>query len=396
MNKSRVRFTALVLVALSAITVAGCRGRIPSFRIPRIPAAPKVRVPEFKQVQINPVPRPFNPRVRIPEGVVARFPRSVPRPILPGLPARPPIFRAAPPAEEAGALKRVSPHLEEIGQLGRNQEWDKLSQPVQEALRTPNLPPELQETLGGVDRQASRMQSIEELETVLGTGKVDPARVDSLKKNLAHLREATGDHELARSVENYLALKAELAGCPKVARKLLPAGQREVDAARRFRDLKTSLLGEGQARPAHPEAADWWSQHLIPEPKAGGPRVWVKESALKDLPSLKKELQAADKVLRARLKTRIKAKATAPRYYLGQNLARLQHYSRLGKKGQEDEKKKVRAQWREQPAAAVARLLGRPLTPAEKVLVPRMLRQGEQSAGIARIFRELDRAAAKP
>jgi hypothetical protein len=380
-----MRFTALALVALSAVTVAGCRGRIPSFRIPRIPAVPMVRAPQFKPVRINSVPPRFNPRVAIPEGEMARFPRSLPRSILPVLPARPPILPVAPPAEEAVALNRVSPHLEEIGQLGRNHEWGKLRQPVQKVLRTSKkLPPDLRETLGATDQQARRMQSIDELEMALSAEKLDPARVDTLKKNAVALLEATGDPELAELTQKYLSLKAELA-----ADNLKP------DSAARFRDLKKALLNEGRASADNAEAANWWTVPLIPEAPAKGPRVMVEESTLKDLPSLKKAMQAADKELRTQLRARIEAKAQGTRYYLGQNLARLQQYSRLGKQGQDDEKKKVRNQWQEQPAATVARLLGRPLTPGEKILVPLMLRQGERPAGIARIFRGLDRAAAK-
>jgi hypothetical protein len=302
------------------------------------------------------------------------------------IPVRPRIQPVSSQAEEAAVLKSVSPHLEEIGQLGRNHEWGKLRQPVQEVLRTSKkLPPDLRETLGATDQQARRMQSIDELEMALSADKLDPARVDSLKRNAVALLEATGEPELAELTQKYLSLKAELA-----ADNLKP------DAAARFRDLKKTLLNEGRTSGDNAEASNWWTVPLIPEAPAKGPRVMVEESTLKDLPSLKKAMQAADKQLRAQLRKRIEAKAQGTRYYLGQNLARLQQYSRLGKQGQDDEKKKkVRNQWQEQPAATVARLLGRPLTPGEKILVPLMLRQGEQPAGISRIFRGLDRAAAK-
>jgi hypothetical protein len=394
MNRNRVRITTLGLAAMIAVTSTGCRGRIPSFRFGRAPAVPKVRAPEFKPAQFNPPPRFNAPRAGWPHGEMPHFP--APRPLLHPLLVRPRIPHAAAQVEEAAALASVRPHLEEIGQLGRNQQWGKLNQPVQEALRTPKLPAELQETLGAVDRQASRMQSIEELQTVISTGKLDPARVDALKKNVAVLLEATGDPELVRSVQNYLSLNAELAGYRDMARNLLPGGSREGDAFARLRDLKQSLLGEGKVRPVNPKTADGRGRQPLPEAGPQGPRPKVEESALQDMPALKKEMQAVEKELRARLKTRIEARTQGPRYYLGQNLARLQHYSRQGKQEQEEEKKKVRDQWQEEPAATVARLLGRALTPAEKARITRLLAAGVEPAAIARWFRQQEKPVVKP
>jgi hypothetical protein len=101
-------------------------------------------------------------------------------------------------------------------------------------------------------------------------------------------------------------------------------------------------------------------------------------------------MAAANKQFRARLKADLAKQKEMRQHFLHENthfLHALTHRS----KDDDEWRKKMKL---EQPAATVTRLLGRHLTPAERLLVPQMQAQGKQPAEVAQLFLELDKAAA--
>jgi hypothetical protein len=269
-------------------------------------------------------------------------------------------------------------------------DWSQVRKLAQTEISVKDLPADLRTSLKKVDLEAGRLQRLEELQNALDKPWAKAPDVDVLQDQLATLLEASGDPVLTTQAQRYLAYKAACEGYLDVAQQLLPLGP-AADTAPQLRDLKSiaggdkkegaRILGELDAGKHGPAAPD----HLLtPEADPGGFRPRPKEPAGSGLPPLGGK-KATEKPLRS-LKGEISERIKDNSRLLHEHLHVIHDYGQAARdlpKEKNDEKQE------EQPDEAVAKCLGRDLTPAERILVGQMHRRGKKPAEMAGILRQL-------
>jgi hypothetical protein len=110
------------------------------------------------------------------------------------------------------------------------------------------------------------------------------------------------------------------------------------------------------------------------------------------LPPLKEELARREKQLRAPLtkETNEQIEIYIPRIQARLNV--IQDYSQMKRDRTEQKEHK---QPHEEYVTAVAEILGRKVTPVERILIQQMQRQGKEAAEMATILRQLQSASPK-
>jgi hypothetical protein len=306
----------------------------------------------------------------------------------PGVRGHRPLLRES----EHVALAKHSDALHKIHALGSRQEWDRVAKLVAKELTLLEVTSPLRSDLSAVELQAKHLSNLEEVQTLIGSRWQKPPQVQTVEQRLAALLEATGDARLVTRVQRNLAFKAAWEGHAEAAQKLLPPGAPDEDALTMLRDLKTVLLGEGDAgvRPPGggmhgPPAPE---QPLLPEGSPEGVRPSLRESAQAGLLEPEEESSSAQRSYRP-MDQEIRRHAAQHRHELHFHLDLLHRYSQQARgEGQEKDDRQ-----RESPEAAVAKLLTRELTPSERILVRQMHQHGKRPEEMAKILRQLKPAA---
>jgi hypothetical protein len=290
-------------------------------------------------------------------------------------------------------LSKASAKLvEQIHTLGVKNQWDGARKLIQGGLRGNEFPDRLRHTFKTLDGHARRLNSLENIKQAIGQSWKRPPDVPRLRQDLAGLLDGTGDAALATRTQRFLALKAAWEGHPKAALELLPPRATGEDNPTLLRDLKALVMGEGKAAPqaAGKAAGEMSGSRIptdipIPDPGPGGVRPAVKGSARAGLPPLDKAKASSKKPFRE-LKEVIREQIEIQRQGMEVHLHILQDYSR---KARELSRDKDKTTSQAQPAPTVKKLLGRDLTPAERVLMTQMHRRGKTPAQMAAILRRL-------
>jgi hypothetical protein len=123
----------------------------------------------------------------------------------------------------------------------------------------------------------------------------------------------------------------------------------------------------------------------LPEADGGGVRPGVKEPAGPGLPPLGKG-KASPKTSSRDVKEEIGELIHTHNPLMDAHLHTLHHFSRQAQESAQDQGKEKQ---KEQPRTAVKKLLGRDLTPAERILVTQMHRRGKKPAEMADILSKL-------
>jgi hypothetical protein len=174
----------------------------------------------------------------------------------------------------------------------------------------------------------------------------------------------------AAVMRRYLALRAEMEGQPDVARRLLLPGE-ERDAQLVLRDLRVLEAISATPPPFSPLG------HLpLPEPEPLSLKALVREQPIVDLEALVEDLPATE--LRARRGALRFIEISAGRHWSHVVLS-LRHHKGATAVSQRDDHE-----------TEVERQLGRPLTPAEQLLVRRLLRN-KTTAEVVAILRRMER-----
>jgi hypothetical protein len=429
--------------------------RPPSVRPPAV-RPPTVRPPAVRSptVELPPTVRPGRlPGVEVQGTVGGVRPPAVGVPLRGGAhvepTARPLALDAFPlrkPTAErvpAGDLRRLAVGLEEFRAPGLQRDAGALRRLADNHLGIPNLAPDLEQTLSlvrahtqaledltrlqaalargesqrlpnvdlsqwplGLERRTRGLTSLARLrETISGRWQAAPD-VDLLERQLADLLDLTGDARLTTSTQRCLAYKARLEGYPEAAEKLLPPGHSAAEDRLRLRDLKVVPRSEGSAGPraarlaAAPDdvgAGPVGPRPLTPVPDAGGVRPATAERPRAGLPPLDDDLAAPERHAQKDLTEETEREIDRQWHALHPLLHRLHEYGQLAHGlSRRQPSPQGEKQADEPPTAMVARLLRRELTPAERVLVSAMHRQGKKPDEVAAILRALETPAAKP
>jgi hypothetical protein len=328
--------------------------------------------------------------------------------IIPGGPPAPPAPGVPVPtgAEKKAVLDRLASDLGEVEALANKGDWAGLQAA---RLERPELPRELNQALRDVDVAGKRLQVLHGLNGELSAGKVPlvgaaqeanlpesvqgaleeannlanlqaaveaPFRgkpnVEQLEKELGVFAAFTHDPEAARSVRIHLAQKAAQEGHADEATQLL-------------RDVKPVKDPGPVVGPPKPPPVG-----LLPEAGQGISPARQKPAS-DGLPPLKDKVATAAKQSRERAAERVRAHIEQGRSSIAPQLQLIHVYrvtvGRLGRDGgRRDEERRPG----ESAEAAIARLLGRPLTPTDKILIVGELRKGKRPGEIAKALRELD------
>jgi hypothetical protein len=293
---------------------------------------------------------------------------------------------------ERVALAKHADPLHEIRALGLRQEWDRVANLVGKELTLLEVTSPLRSDLSAVELQAKHLSNLKEVQTLIGSRWQKPPQVEAVEQRLAALLEATGDARLVTRVQRNLAFKAAWEGHAEAAQKLLPPGAPDEDALTMLRDLKTVLLGEGEAgvRPPGggmhgPPAPE---QPLLPEGNPEGVRQPPRESARASLPEPEEEPSSTLRSYRP-MDQEIRRHAGLHRHELHLHLDMLHRYSQQARdEGQQKDESK-----QESSEAAVAKLLARKLTASERILVRQMHQHGKRPEEMAKILGQLQPAA---
>jgi hypothetical protein len=248
--------------------------------------------------------------------------------------------------------------------------WVALSEGMAEAGPVGNLSESLP---GPVRRWAQDLNSVEDLVADFGRPWTKEPDVAALGRKLTIVEEYTGDSALTKRLQVELANKAASEGYP--------------DAAGKLRDLKIEprpgvapLPEEGPPPPIPlliPEATPGARPPLVESPRAGLPSLEVKQVAQQ----MRSHLQA--EVSR---QLEFGSNMTSSHLYLARFLSQ-----KLGRSADSDEDRRKEEE-RRGAIAAVPRSLGRPLTPAERILASHMHGRGQQPAAIAKVLQQLSKS----
>jgi hypothetical protein len=300
--------------------------------------------------------------------------------LVPG-PARPVLERVARLARRDLALRRLRTALE----AGRA--WPQVA--------VEDLPESLRPVARG-------LRALAEVRAVAEGSLRTPPDAAQLRRACAEMGEALGDPDLVARVRQDLAVRAFLAGHPGPARELLPRTGSPAHAAAALRDLTVLLAGKGKvsstpaaraARRGPPPGV----KPLLPEADRRGWRVGVRESARADLPPL----DEAGQLLRAggrrpgggkkgqdgrsngtgaqgppnvSFPAQVQAALARQQDDAQQALAAVRQLE--GRERDEEGEDECLLE-------SLARRLGRPLTPAERVVALQLRRQGTPAKAIA-------------
>jgi hypothetical protein len=327
--------------------------------------------------------------------------------------------------------------------LGEKGEWGQVSKLARQELSLPKLSAEHHPIFTAVRTQARRLESLAALRSALERGPLprlsdqevvglsalqtsirglhsldevgaavktrweQPPHVPTLERNLEEVQRATGDGKLTDSLRWRLAVKAAGEGHPAAAKALVPADSRERVTVDKLRDMAHVLAEKGDAGAAGGSGPAPKPPLPIPEPDPKGTRPAPKGSILEGLPSLENmenkvlepKMAAARKQLHDDLTAAVGQQMALSQLHLNAHLGLLRAWSRearqLASAQQAPPRPKAEDQQEEQPVAAVAKRIGRKLTPAERILVLQMWRHGKGPAEMAKILRGLETAAPK-
>lgn len=287
-----------------------------------------------------------------------------------------------------------------------------------------NLPPKLRESLNAVQTTGPRVERLNRLQEPLAAGKrvvlgredvnVLPPPLKQGFEELAHLEHLeaglttkwSGQPDLAeieqglsqlafvrkdpnpvRKVRVALVLKAADEGHEDVARRLLPADLQTEDFPAVLRDLKAASAAAKSAPTATSQPALPAEPLLIPEGTAGT-RPAVKERVAAGLPPLE-EVTTVTQQTRRRLLDRVAAELETQSHHFHLHLHCIHDFSQQAQTAAREDQPLAEPS-NEKPEAAVARLLGRSITPTERILISGMLARGKKPAEIAAELRTLD------
>jgi hypothetical protein len=223
------------------------------------------------------------------------------------------------------------------------------------------LPAPLREKIDG-------LRSLEELQSFLAKGWRAPPEADALPKHLVNILKATNDAARVTRWQQELAARASQEGHPEVAKKL--------------RDMKLAAAeGEAMNRPF---------PGLVPEGPAQSVKPGIKEPVGAGLPPLEEDVAATAQRVRTQISNtvgEIRVKYASPAAWHPVQSRQLAAGVREPARHKDD-----RAE--DEPERAVAGILGRSLTPAERSLVSAMSARGKKPADIATVLRGLELPAA--
>jgi hypothetical protein len=256
-------------------------------------------------------------------------------------------------------------------ELVLSRDWQGAARLVGEAKLPADFPPALRPEFDGLGKEVRCLKALSELGVVInGSGK-EPAEIVA---NLGKLGELSEDPELLTQLRQYSRCRFCLEGNAEAAAKVLPGGKAPADADGLLRDMKALRSGGDASKLPMGDSV----LGLVPEPPALSFRPGVKEAYGADLPAL----ESAEKEARLAVLVRMEESAEVHFAHVHVHLYHLTHglhYVPGGTDRDRDE--------REKTAAEVEKVLGRNLTPAERVLVRHL--QGKKSVEeLAAILRE--------
>jgi hypothetical protein len=436
---------AAVLGGIAAAMAAVCGG------VGKVAMHPPGNVAEVSQglreVRLPPLHPPERPVMRPPPpaegGIPGRPPVGVHEPV-PGIPGGGPrefILPKAPPgihvvpgpvsqAEARAAESTLGTSLQKAHDLGVNKDWTALAAHLDRELRLPQLPAELRQSLDGVRVSGPRVEQLNEIQRSLLAGALVPphpadvaalpgvrqafddlAAVDRvqaalwgrwetappltrLEEDLAAFRRVCGDPALALQVEGCLACAARQGGHAELAEHLLPPGHTTEEFAGSLRDLKAAGPAKASGDGAVPAGAPV-TAGLVPEAPEGV-RAGTKEAAGAGLPPLGERVKATGKTARSRAAEQVREAAEVESCRLTQHLHLIERYAHALHERVRDRRERDDGEQADDAAEAhVAKALGHPLTPSERVLVRALRRKGETPDRIAAELSRLQAPAAK-
>jgi hypothetical protein len=296
------------------------------------------------------------------------------------------------------AEQQSNAHLaEKILQVERcaaSRQWGEAAKVVRAELRPhADVSPEIHQSLERLRPRVAALASLQQLRDEIARSWEHPPDGGLLEQHLAALSAAGQDAALVAQSRTYLGCRAVLEGHPEAAGTWLPAG-RATTAEALLRDLKAVAPGEAPAPPVRAEAVGAPALGSLPVPEAPpiSVRPSVRESLRADLPAVE-GLAAAEKQARGRLVQQLEAGAEnhANHVYLYMNGLRgyfpVGHEVAAGTDVRLDEDNADAAS-----IAAVAGLLGRKVTPVERIIIHH-LRSEKSAEEIATAMRETDTAA---
>jgi hypothetical protein len=293
--------------------------------------------------------------------------------------------------QDAAQWRNLDGGLEQLQRLAIGRAWGDLATRAVSAGAATGVAPEMRGSMEAVGARARQLLSRDELGIALDKHWGGPPEVATLEQNVADLLDVTANGELATHVQRQLAFKAALEGHPEAAQKLLPPGRLRLTDEAVLRDLKAVVLGEGTA-----DLGAAWSgppgggaaPGVNPEGPAGSYRPSPGESSKAGLPPLDEPAEPADRQF--------------SREEQGLRLRLDFLHACIHEARRRAEEKETRSDERDRPTGQpvdagpeVARLLGRELTVAERILVRQMERQGKKTEEMAGILRALDKAVGK-
>jgi hypothetical protein len=266
-----------------------------------------------------------------------------------------------------------------------NRDWVKVCSILENPKLPADVPAGLRDEVAGLNREAHCLRSLGALRDMVHQPWDKAPTADVLQQHLAQLGEAADAADLTANLRLYLAERAQLEGHPELARQLL--GDKQAgDTPGLMRDLKA--LGARVPPPAGPGGSRQDSALgpvQIPEAGREGFRPPVREAPKEGLPPLE-ELAAAEKQARVAVLERIEQKAEIHWSQLHIHLYRLHQLRAVTDRDPTDDDRKAQT--------AVEARVKRALSPAERILLRQLLRQGKDTDEAVRILAEL--AEAKP
>jgi hypothetical protein len=272
-----------------------------------------------------------------------------------------------------------------------DQAWAALHQVARNALASPGLPAEVRQPLAAVEQNAARLEAWQQLRRLVGAAWRSPSDGKTVRTHLEELGNSANKESVAR-LRLYLACRARLEGDAELSKQVHPEKSPPTDGPGLLRDLKQAGRAFPNRDPAAPKKEPIL-QPLIPEGSQMSFRPAVKESLRADLPLLE-ELANAEQQTRRQILTDVERAARLDWHSVNMNLYRLLYASRARRERNSVANVAV-APPEDSRLVEVARLAGRPLDAAEKVMAERLL--AKRSADeVANILRRLDRAAGGP
>jgi hypothetical protein len=320
-------------------------------------------------------------------------------------------------AREQPTLVKMSRTLGDVHAAGLKRDWGQVGKHLDELPISKLTPAELVRTRQVLRFQARRLQHLEEVQGLLSGKKPLPSDPKVLDQTLTDLHEATNDPKLITAAEKLLAYRALRRGDVKTAAWLLGAECKVEDAPALLRDLRRTVGDEeapvprlaSRSPPVEGRGRFFLRERLRLLVPLGGPegtRPLVRESVTSDLPPLE-DAATTETRISDRLRAKIESHAENHRQNASPYLLRVANYGReaahlagkasTGQASTNKSEASTNKSEQEVPDSdAVARGLGRALTPAERILVSEIRRRGKSVEQIVEILKRLDKAPSKP